>query len=100
MFGLFRKKLPTAGAAAPSAPVRADEDLATPASFRDFEFGPEMVVVPAGEFLMGGGISSTEHPVHRISIDRPFAVSRFPVTCDEWDRAVAACVADEKKAYF
>jgi formylglycine-generating enzyme required for sulfatase activity len=53
-----------------------------------------MVVVPAGQFMMGSpesepGHSKGEEQV-RVSIPSPFAVSRFAVTFDEWD----ACVAE------
>jgi formylglycine-generating enzyme required for sulfatase activity len=67
---------------------------------------PEMVVVPAGEFLMGSTpleIAAltkefpndadwweTEEPQHEVTIARPFAVGRYAVTFAEWD----ACVAD------
>jgi formylglycine-generating enzyme required for sulfatase activity len=51
---------------------------------------PEMVVVPAGEFMMGsedGG--KDEKPAHQVMIAKPFAVGRFSVTFDEWDGCVA-----------
>jgi formylglycine-generating enzyme required for sulfatase activity len=46
-----------------------------------------MVVVPAGAFDMG---SSTEYenPAHRVTIAKPFAIGRYEVTFDEWDRCV------------
>ena len=53
---------------------------------------PEMVVVPAGSFVMGSPMTEkfrgaeAQHPV---TIGKPFAVSKFEVTFDEW----AACVA-------
>ncbi len=51
---------------------------------------PEMVVVPAGEFLMGSpdserGRFSGEGPVHRVTIGAPFAVGVHEVTFEEWD---------------
>jgi formylglycine-generating enzyme required for sulfatase activity len=61
--------------------------------FKDHPAGPEMVVVPAGEFLMGspeGKGRDDERPQHEVTIARPFAVGRFAVTFDEWDAAVAA----------
>jgi formylglycine-generating enzyme required for sulfatase activity len=58
--------------------------------FKDHEHGPELVVVPAGEFLMGSTDDGNEQPVHKVAISSPFAVGRFPVTFAEWD----ACVAD------
>ncbi|MEZ5907878.1 MAG: SUMF1/EgtB/PvdO family nonheme iron enzyme [Hyphomicrobiaceae bacterium] len=64
-------------------------------SFKDCDTCPEMVVVPAGSFLMGSPQSEPERykaegPQVRVSITRPFAVGKFAVTFDEWD----ACVAD------
>ena len=51
---------------------------------------PTMVVVPAGEFMMGSptdeeGHDSDEGPYHKVVFARPFAVSKFQVTFDEWD---------------
>jgi formylglycine-generating enzyme required for sulfatase activity len=64
---------------------------------------PEMVVVPAGEFLMGSTPSEVaaltkklgpnwerEALQHKVTIPRAFAVGSFAVTFAEWD----ACVAD------
>jgi formylglycine-generating enzyme required for sulfatase activity len=48
---------------------------------------PEMVVVPAGEFLMG---SKAQGSQHEVMIAQPLAVGRYAVTFDEWD----ACVAE------
>ena len=54
---------------------------------------PEMVVMPAGKFLMGSpedekGRSDDEGPQHEVAIHRNFAVSRFVVTFDQWDACV------------
>ncbi len=54
-----------------------------------------MVVIPAGEFVMGSlesekGRSSNEGPQHRVKIGQPFAVGKYEVTFDEWDACVAA----------
>ena len=57
-------------------------------SFRDFDSGPEMVVVPAGEFWMGskdGEGSDNERPRHKVTISQAFAVGKYPVTFEEWD---------------
>jgi len=54
---------------------------------------PEMVVMPAGKFVMGSpegekGRSDDEGPQHEVTIPRNFAVSRFVVTFDQWDACV------------
>ncbi len=59
--------------------------------FRDNAHGPEMVVVPDGKFQMGdpaGGVNTS--PVHEVVFEAPFAVSRFPITFDNWDAGHAA----------
>lgn len=62
-------------------------------AFRDCDGCPEMVMIPAGNFLMGSpdseaGRSSDEGPQHRVSISRPFAAGKYEVTFDEWDACV------------
>jgi len=55
--------------------------------FRDIDIGPELVVVPAGSFTMGSNDYGHEQPPHEVTISRPFAVGRLPVTFAEWDAA-------------
>ena len=56
---------------------------------------PEMIVVPAGSFMMGssaielGGFSA-EEPQHQVTITRPFAVSKFELTFADWDACVGS----------
>jgi formylglycine-generating enzyme required for sulfatase activity len=57
--------------------------------FRECADCPEMVVVPAGEFMMGSTKQPQEKPQHRVSIRQRFAVSRFEVTFEEWDACVS-----------
>jgi formylglycine-generating enzyme required for sulfatase activity len=50
---------------------------------------PDMITIPAGRFIMGTAgenrfANSTEHPAHEVVIDKPFAVSRFPITEAQW----------------
>lgn len=62
-----------------------------PASLRDCDTCPEMVVVPAGSFLMGADRGRpAELPVRRVVIPRAFAMSKFEITFDEWAVCVAA----------
>ena len=63
--------------------------------FRDCGVCPEMVVIPAGTFMMGSpareeGRYDDEGPVHRVTIAAPFAVGRHEVTFAEWDACVVA----------
>ena len=52
--------------------------------------GPEMVVIPAGHFQMGCASGRTcldsERPIHDVTIPTAFAVSRYEVTFDDYDR--------------
>jgi formylglycine-generating enzyme required for sulfatase activity len=62
--------------------------------FRDCAICPEMVVVPAGAFLMGSpeherGRGKDEGPQHRVEIPKPFAVSKFEATFAQWDSCVS-----------
>ena len=62
---------------------------------RDCTECPEMVVLPAGSFMMGSastepGHEANEAPLHEVTFARPFAIGKYEVTFDEWD----ACVAD------
>ena len=72
-----------------------DGEFAVGETFRDCDECPEMVVVPAGSFMMGAPVSepdslSRERPVHEVTIAEPFAVGVYEATFEEWD----ACVAD------
>lgn len=57
-------------------------------SFKDCDNCPEMVVAPAGSFVMGSPSSEAETdnegPQHEVHIAKPFAVGRFAVTRDEF----------------
>ena len=68
-------------------------------SFRDCPECPEMVVVPAGSFMMGASASEAagmtggarhhgkwalERPRHSVTIDRPFALGTYKVTREDY----------------
>ena len=79
-----------------SRPLPAEQEPRPPGSrFRDCGDCPEMVVVPAGSYLMGSprsepGRHRDEGPLHRVRIAQPLAVGVYEVTFAEWD----ACVRD------
>jgi formylglycine-generating enzyme required for sulfatase activity len=56
---------------------------------------PGMIVIPAGKFVMGApknesDRNASEGPPHEVTIAKPFAVSKFEVTFEEWDACAAA----------
>jgi formylglycine-generating enzyme required for sulfatase activity len=61
---------------------------------KDGSQGPEMVVIPAGTFIMGdnqgGWFTGDEKPVHQVKIPKPFAMGRYEVTFDEYDQFAKA----------
>ena len=62
-------------------------------SFQDASFAPEMVVLPAGSFLMGSpegeaGRRDNEGPQRLVTV-AGFAIGRYPVTFDEYDHCCA-----------
>ena len=63
--------------------------------FRDCPDCPEMVVVPAGSFRMGGpygetGRQENESPQHWVQIGQPFAVGMYEVTRQQYSRFAIA----------
>jgi formylglycine-generating enzyme required for sulfatase activity len=58
--------------------------------FRDCPDCTEMVVVPSGDFDMGGREMPFESPPHKVTIAASYAIARRETTFAEWD----ACVAD------
>ena len=74
--------------------AEAERALKSRASFRECAKDcPEMIVVPAGDFTMGSpatedGHSDGEGPQLKVTIARPFAVSKFDVTFADWDACV------------
>jgi len=75
--------------------AEAEQTLKAGASFKECARDcPEMVVVRAGEFIMGSpaseaGRNDNEEPQHHVVFARPFAVAKFHVTFDDWDACVA-----------
>jgi formylglycine-generating enzyme required for sulfatase activity len=73
----------------------AERELKPLVSFRECAKDcPEMIVIPAGEFVMGSPATeqlrySNEGPQHKVVIAKRFAVSKFDVTFADWDACVS-----------
>ena len=82
--------------AAPGYPVRVGQ------AFRDRPFAPELVVIPAGSFVMGSTEAETtregrrpetaewERPQHAVNVDAALGVGKYLVTRREFAAFVAA----------
>lgn len=62
---------------------------------KDCPICPELVVIPAGEFMMGSpnterSRNRNEGPQRKVTIAQPFAVGKFEVTFQQWE----ACVSE------
>jgi hypothetical protein len=56
-------------------------------SFKECERDcPEMVVVPALSYTMGGNVAQ---PRHKVTFAKPFAVSKYELTFADWDACLA-----------
>ena len=76
----------------------AERALKPGVSFRECaKHCPEMIVVPAGDFLMGSPTTEKDRydneddgsgRQHKVTIATPFAVSKFDVTFSDWDACV------------
>ena len=63
--------------------------------FKDCDVCPEMVVIPAGQFMMGSPSHEEERhkhegPQYRVTIRQPFAAGKYEIMFREWD----TCVSD------
>ena len=77
-----------AAAQAPLSPAQ-EQTLKAGDAFRECDGCPEMVVIPAGAFLMGspqseGDRDDNEGPQRRVTIGKPFALGRFELTIDQF----------------
>ena len=61
-------------------------------TFREGPFCPEMVVLPAGTFMMGSNDHESEQPLRQIELKLPFCMGKYPVTCEEYDKFLEANV--------
>jgi formylglycine-generating enzyme required for sulfatase activity len=74
-------------------PAEWERALEQGSSFLECSYCPEMIVVPAGRFMMGTlvgqGFPGEEGPRHEVTIAKAFAVAKFALTFDEWDTCAA-----------
>lgn len=93
--GPARKRLHELSSGVPAGASTSTRNFtATVTIIQDCTECPEMVVVPAGKFLMGSPSSEAgrwdnEGPQHEVVFAKPFAVGRYEVTFREWDTCVA-----------
>lgn len=86
-------------AAALSFSIALAADPAPGNTFRDCPACPEIMVVPAGEFVMGSTLAETGHtdekPQHTVRIAHAFGAGKFEVTFEQWDACTKAgrCLA-------
>lgn len=85
----------------PASPAYA-APLQTGSTIRDCPDCPQMVVLPAGQFAMGGNAAEQtawgvaphyaemELPAHAVTISHRYAIAKFTVTRDEWAAYIAA----------
>jgi formylglycine-generating enzyme required for sulfatase activity len=83
--------------ARPATPLSAAEEhaLKPKDGFTECAHCPEMVVIPAGNFLMGSptgeeGRMTNEGPQSAVKFARPFAAGKYAVSFEEWDACVDA----------
>jgi len=75
----------------PKAPLLKPDQVLKPGDmFRDCETCPEMVVVPAGLYVMGSKLDKTEMPPRIMRFKKPFAIGRFETLHAEWQARVDA----------
>lgn len=76
------------------SPERRSPMPAPGQAFKECRNCPDMIVLPPGQFMMGSPADDPDReedePQQRITIARPFAMSRTPVTWDQWE----SCVRD------
>lgn len=68
--------------------------------FRDCTFCPEMVVLAAGKYMRGsptyeaGRYENREGPQHEVTIERPFAIGKYEISFQEYDKFAGATKRD------
>jgi len=53
-------------------------------------------LIPAGIFDMGSKRGSDERPVHRVRLSRPFYMSRYEITQEQWTRVMGTAIEQQR----
>jgi formylglycine-generating enzyme required for sulfatase activity len=69
---------------APQASKAVQQKVAPGTIIKDCAECPEMVVIPAGSFVMGSNKSSDEQPTHSVNL-RSFLIGKTEVTQEQWE---------------
>jgi formylglycine-generating enzyme required for sulfatase activity len=89
------------------AGVAVSEEPKQPPKELTVDFGKgvklEMVLIPAGEFMMGSPDSDKnarddEKPQHRVRITKPFYLGKYPVTQEQWEAVMGNNPSQSKGA--
>lgn len=70
---------------APASTVKAFENSPAPIDANRRSFEPEMIVIPAGSFAMGGNQRQKGKPLHTVTFAKPFKLGKYPVMFSEYD---------------
>jgi formylglycine-generating enzyme required for sulfatase activity len=75
-------------------PAEVERAMRAGDSFKECTDCPEMLVIPAGAFTMGSpddekSRRNDEGPQHHVAFRNHFAVAKFELKFDEWDKCVA-----------
>ena len=79
--------MPDASGTNPDAPIQ--NKVAPAAIVKDCAECPEMVVIPAGSFVMGSDRSPEEQPPHTVTV-RSFLMGTTEVTQEQWDAVMVS----------
>lgn len=67
------------------ASLKPGTEINSPLTARIKSEGPDMISIPAGSFYMGDKNDPVAMPVHKVTLARAFAISKFEITFDDYD---------------
>lgn len=65
--------------------IAPGEEISSPVITSIKSEGPEMIGIPTGSFFMGNKDDPVAMPVHKVTISKPFAMSKYEITFDDYD---------------